>query len=144
MARPIYSVSKKLSTSSRPLGHRPIALLNSYNKNFTKILANRLQALLPSVVDPAQVGFVPGRHLATALDIFAAAKVALKNEDAIKDAIFLLLDFSKAYDTLQRPFLLAVLNCLGFRRNLSPSSPRSTRILHAGSLSKFFNLGVLK
>ena len=65
-------------------------------------------------VDNAQVGFVPGRNIAIALDIFAAAKIAVKNEEAMKDAIVLLLDFSKAYDTLQRHFLLAVLKLLGF------------------------------
>ena len=52
--------------------------------------------MLPFVVNTAQVGFVPGRNIATALDIFAATKIAAKTEEATKDAIVLLLDFFKA------------------------------------------------
>ena len=44
-----------------------------------------------------------------ALDVFAAANIAAKTDEAMKAAIVLLLDFAKAYDTLQRPFLLEVL-----------------------------------
>ena len=67
------------------------------------------------MVDTTQVGFVPGHNIAPALDIFAAEKIAAKNDDDMNDAIVLLLDFAKAYDSSQRPFLLAVLKWLGFR-----------------------------
>ena len=130
---------KKSSTSSRPLDHRPIALLNSDYKIFTKILATRLRAMLPFVVDTAQVGFVPGRNIATALDIFAATKIAAKTEEATKNAIVLLLDFAKAYDTLQRPFLLAVLKWLGF----SQKFVAIVSALHANTTCKFLVNGFL-
>ena len=68
----------------------------------------------PLVVDTAQVGSAPGRNIATALDIYAESKIAAKTDEAMKDAIVLLLNFAKAYDTLQRPFLLVVLKWLGF------------------------------
>ena len=70
--------------------------------------------MLLLVFDTAQIESVPGSNIATALDIFAPARIAAKNDEVIKDAIVLLLEFAKVYDTLQRHFLLAVLKLLGF------------------------------
>ena len=67
---------EKLAIASLPLEHRPIALLNSDYDLFTNLLAVRLSGLLPETIDRAQVGFVPGRRIETALDIYAAANVA--------------------------------------------------------------------
>ena len=54
---------KKSSASALPLDHRPIALLNSDYKLFTKILSFRVRPILSSIVLPAQVGFVPQRSI---------------------------------------------------------------------------------
>lgn len=104
---------KKASTSERPLDHRTIDLLSSDYKDFTKILATWLRPLLPIVVDPAQLRFVPGRIIEMSLNIFASTKAETRTEDALHYYVVLLLDVAKAYDTLQRPFLLAVLIWLG-------------------------------
>ena len=53
-----------------------------------------------------------GRSIA--LDIFAAVRKAANLDSGLHEAIVLLLDFSKAYDTLQRPYLLSALTWLGF------------------------------
>ena len=94
--------------------------------------------MLPLVVDTAQVGSAPGRNIATALDIFAAAKIAAKNDEAMKDTIVLFLDFAKAYDTLQQLFLLAVLKWLG----LSLKFVTIVSALHANTSSRFLVNGI--
>lgn len=58
----ITVISKPNEDPSLPDNYRPIGLLNSDYKIFTKILANRLSLLLPSLIQKDQVGFVPTRH----------------------------------------------------------------------------------
>ena len=93
----------KSPASGLPLDHRTIAPLSSDYKLFTKILMFRVRPLLSKLVLPAYVAFVPKRSIHTALDIFAAVRKAANLDSDLHGAIVLLLDFAKAYDTLQRP-----------------------------------------
>ncbi|KAH9649730.1 putative ribonuclease H protein [Citrus sinensis] len=43
--------------------YRPIFLFNVAYKTITKVIANRLQTILPQLVGPHQTSFVPGRHI---------------------------------------------------------------------------------
>ena len=110
---------KKSAASALPLGHRPIALLllNSDCKLFTKILSFRVRPLVSHLVLPAQVGFVPKLSIHTDLDIFVEVHKAANLDSGLHGAIVLFLDFAKAYDTLQRPYLLSALTWLGFSPN---------------------------
>jgi hypothetical protein len=65
---------KKTRTASRPLDHRPIALLNSEYKVYTKIFSSRLRLFLPDLIHPLQAGFVPGRSIHTPIDTFLAIR----------------------------------------------------------------------
>ena len=79
-----------------PFYHRPIALLNSDYKLFTKVLSFRVQPLLLHIVLPAQVGFFPKSSIHTALDIFKAVRNAARADRDMHGAVVLLLDFAKA------------------------------------------------
>ena len=40
---------------------RPLSLINTNAKLFTKLLANRFNSVLPGLVNPCQTGFLPNR-----------------------------------------------------------------------------------
>ncbi|XP_041995759.1 uncharacterized protein LOC121745883 [Salvia splendens] len=98
-------------------GYRPISLCNVTNKIITKILASRLAPLLPLVIASNHSGFIKGRLL---------SDNALFAQDLINDLgkklssrgrspnLALMLDMAKAYDRVQWPFLLKVLEKMGF------------------------------
>jgi len=43
--------------------YRPISLCTVAYKTISKIVANRLQALMPILIGPQQTSFVPSRHI---------------------------------------------------------------------------------
>lgn len=96
------------------LDYRPIALLNTDYKIYARVLLNRLRVHLPDLVAPTQSGFVPGRQVHDALDVFHALQKLVRNGTAPPTALAVLLDFAKAYDTLDRTFLRRVLQRAGF------------------------------
>lgn len=104
----------KVSRPTSGLDYRPIALLNTDYKIYARVLLNRLRKHLPDLVAPTQFGFVPGRQVHDALDVFQAVQQLLRTGKAPSTAVAVLLDFAKAYDTVDRPFLLRVLKRLGF------------------------------
>lgn len=87
--------------------YRPIALLNSDLKIFTKLLSIRLNAILPSLIHKDQVGFVPlhqaGDNTRRIIDLIDVA-----NRDGL-ESLVLGLDAEKALDHLGWPFLFATL-----------------------------------
>ena len=109
----VVSCIKKSKSAERPLDYRPIALLNSDYKIFTRVFASRLRSLLSSLIHPLQTGFVPRREMSTIFDILAAAKICSDENLALETALLLRLDFSKSYDSLSRVFLFAALRKLG-------------------------------
>ena len=94
---------------------RPLSVLNTDYKILTKTLADRLQKVLPSVINNDQVGYIKGRYigenLRTILDIFEFT--ATKANPGI--AVF--LDFEKAFDTVSWKFMLKALNRFNFGEN---------------------------
>ncbi|DAZ96937.1 TPA: hypothetical protein N0F65_012040, partial [Lagenidium giganteum] len=88
------------------LDFRPISLLATDYKIFTRVLANRLRPLLPSIGHPGQAGFVPGQDIHAAIDAFQRhQETESANPDS--EAVALLLDFAK--DTLKRDHMLDAL-----------------------------------
>uniref|UniRef100_A0A8C5PIJ7 Reverse transcriptase domain-containing protein n=1 Tax=Leptobrachium leishanense TaxID=445787 RepID=A0A8C5PIJ7_9ANUR len=94
-----------------PSSYRPISLLNSDVKLLARILATRLQHYLPRLVDPDQVGFIPGREAKDATTrVINAVLLAKRNRSP-----FLLLstDAEKAFDRVLWPYLMQVLQKFG-------------------------------
>jgi len=42
---------------------QPISLVNVDHKILTKVLANRLEKVLPKIINPDQTGYVKGRYI---------------------------------------------------------------------------------
>lgn len=107
----ISVISKPGKDSSLPDNYRPIALLNSDYKIFTKILANRLSQFIPRLVHKDQVGFVTARHAGDntrcTIDL-----IDLLNRTN-RPALVLSLDAQKAFNRLSWPFMFATLSNYG-------------------------------
>ena len=92
--------------------YRPISLVHSFAKLVTKLLANRLAPLLNTLVATNQSAFIRGRCIH---DNFMLVQQTIKVLHHRKIAsLFLKLDISKAFDSVDWSFLLEILSHLGF------------------------------
>ena len=58
----ISLINKKDKDTSLLENLRPISLLNVDYKILTKVIAKRLEKLLPKIINPDQTGYVKGRY----------------------------------------------------------------------------------
>ncbi|GMF29166.1 unnamed protein product [Phytophthora fragariaefolia] len=84
-------------------------------------------------------GFIPGRTIHEAIDILEAAKEICRSNGELTEAQVLLLDFAKAYDSLDREFLMAILKAKGF----PPKLCRIIRATHTNTTVQFLANGHL-
>lgn len=91
---------------------RPITLRNSDYKLLTYIFALRLQSGLSSIIAESQSGFMKGRSIHNNIRLVMDL---IEYSDLIQDNGFIFfLDFYKAFDSVEHPFILAVLEHFGF------------------------------
>ncbi|KAL3692706.1 hypothetical protein R1sor_006357 [Riccia sorocarpa] len=90
---------------------RPITLLEITYKLIAKILAERLKPFMASLVSMNQTGFIPGRSIFdNVLSLRFGQDWATASQ---QEALFLKLDFVKAYDRVRHSYLWATLEALG-------------------------------
>ena len=83
--------------------YRPICLLNVSFKIFTKILNDRILKVADKLMGPSQTAFIPGRYIMEGVVILHETIHELHRKK--QDGVILKLDFEKAYDKLQWPFI---------------------------------------
>ncbi|CAI5496708.1 unnamed protein product [Closterium sp. Naga37s-1] len=90
---------------------RPITLMNADYKVLALCLANRLQLALPQLIHPSQTAFIKHRIIGDTIN----DTLDIMDWAAYSSAPLLALtvDFRKAYDLVDRPFLLQALAVLG-------------------------------
>jgi hypothetical protein len=93
--------------------YRPITLLNTDYRLLAKILALRLQPCLTQVIHPAQTAFIRGRRRGEPVLLLQALAAWLPQQSPPQTAVAMLCDFAKAFDTVDRSFLFAVMERLG-------------------------------
>lgn len=90
--------------------YRPITLLGATYRLLGKVLANRLQPVLSVVIAPTQTAYIHGRSMGESVLLMQLLPYVLPEDS---EAVALLLDTVKAFDTVDRSFLLALLEEMG-------------------------------
>ncbi|MCH95958.1 RNA-directed DNA polymerase (Reverse transcriptase), partial [Trifolium medium] len=93
--------------------YRPIAMANFKFKIISKVIADRLANIMPSLISEEQMGFIHDRNIKDSLCIASEAANLLHNK-SYGGNLALKIDITKAFDTLEWPFLLKVLKTFGF------------------------------
>lgn len=104
---------KKMSSSLRD--YRPVSLYSVIYKVISKVLANRLQICLPSLISLGQSAFVQGGQIFDS--VIAAFELLHSLNQKRTDKIAytgLKLDMCKADDRIEWRFIVGVLRKLGF------------------------------
>ncbi|GAU46322.1 hypothetical protein TSUD_401930 [Trifolium subterraneum] len=109
----IFALLPKTPDASSIYHYRPIAMANFKSKVISKIIADRLASILPSIVSEEQKGFIHDRNIKDCLCIASQATNLLQNK-SYGGNLALKIDITKAFGTLDWSFLLKVLNFFGF------------------------------
>lgn len=92
--------------------YRPITLLNTDYKIYTKTIAKRLADVAPTIVHEDQAGFIPKRSL---YDHTRTTQMVIEYcEIAEEDGCIVALDQEKAYDKIDHEYLWRILKKYGF------------------------------
>ena len=99
------------------LQYRPISLLSSAYKVYAHLLSARVKPVLGRLIGPQQHGFLTDRQLEDALhtmQVMLQRQFADAAAPAEESPVIVCLDFAKAYDSLERRYLEAVMRWMGF------------------------------
>ena len=91
---------------------RPLTLLETLYKLISATLANQLKPTLDKIIGKSHMAYIPGRYIAkctrNTYDIFTHAK------DNNLPGMLLLVDFEKAFDSVNFQFIVTTLEIFGF------------------------------
>ncbi|KAF1319929.1 reverse transcriptase, partial [Globisporangium splendens] len=143
LLKPIDSseIKQAVKKCKRGKAHGPDELGNDWHRDHCDEITGlfELRTVLPWLIHHMQAGFVPGRAIPTTIDVLLAAQQRATSDPAMSRAIALLLDFAKAYDSLDRSFLAQALQHLGFPLKFV----RLVKVLHSQTTYKFIVNGFL-
>lgn len=108
----ISLVPKKGKDPCECRNYRPISLIQMDVKIISKVLANRLNKVITSLIHPDQVGFIHGRNASDNIRRFINIMWKVANDQSPMAAIS--LDGEKAFDTVEITYLFKILETYGF------------------------------
>lgn len=109
----LYSLIPKGGSQSLLKNFRTISVMPNLHKITAKTLANRIQPLLPRIIQPTQTAFVKDRCILDNIVLLASEAIDWACESK-QDLVIILLDFEKAYDRVKWTFLEAAMSKMGF------------------------------
>lgn len=138
----ILSLIPKVENAQSMKEFRPIACCNLLYKVISKVLAGRLQVLMPEAIEPNQSAFVKGRLLLESV-LLASELVNGYHKSSTTPRCAIKFDISKAFDTVKWSFITSVLKAMNLpdqfiRWILVCISTASFSVAVNGSLEGFF------
>lgn len=94
--------------------YRPISLLCADYKIISKLLAERMKIVLPSVINEDQTGFLKDRYIGENISLFLDVQEHLMKE--VKPGFSFLADWEKAYDLVAKALLESLPRTIRFWR----------------------------
>lgn len=109
------SVIFKAGNKNEPTNYRPISILPVFSKGLEKVVLTRLNNFFAknNLLTDCQHGFRPGKSTETAL--LTLKEKIIENIESNKLTLAIFIDFSKAFDYLNRDLLLEKLDSYGVR-----------------------------
>lgn len=103
----------KQENSDRMRQFRPISCCDTVYKCLSKVLANRLRAVLPSPVSKNQADFIQGRSISDNI-VLAHELVSQYHSKKLSPRCALKLDLMKAFDSINLDFISKLLEVMKF------------------------------
>ena len=122
---------------------RPITLLNVDYKLLSKVLAKRMELLLPKLIHTDQTGFINGRYIGQNIRLLCDIMELLDTKKS--QGIFLFVDFDKAFDTLEWSFILKTLEAFNFGDNFKKwvsvlYNNVQSSVMNGGFMTNYFEI----
>jgi len=140
----VITLLEKPNKDNRYLDNwRPISLINVDAKICSKALSNRIINLLPNIIHQDQSAFVKGRNIEEPIRLIEDILNYAKDKDL--SLILFAADFEKAFDSIDRNFIYAVLKHFGFGPKFIDwirvlFCDNQTCVLNNGQVTNFFDI----
>jgi hypothetical protein len=142
--RGIISLIPKKSKDKTILENlRPFSILNVDYKILTKVIAKRIEKVLPTLINPDQTGYFKGRYIDE--NVRLIYDLIHYTDKLNQKGIAIFLDFKKAFDSIEWNYLLETLHLFNFGLDIQNCIKMfynnvTSCVLNNGHASTFFSL----